>query len=218
MFQICVLHELDIAEIRETLAAHRVARRVNPGLHVNPGQIPQRVSILPASQPSDCDPPRFAIVLLHVSVQLRPDPRRHLRALLLGGLRHSFRRHAPLLERRCDPLPLLEVLAARTFDGHLFESNSAHRRRIAVALKAVLPDGCERRRSRVIRPPNRPPCQQGHYEVSPYELHSLQVILYLVNFLRHRPPELRVHLCRGAGHLSRTIFAITSPARKNPAR
>ena len=50
-----VLHELHVAEVREALAADRVARRVDADLDVDAGQIANRVGVFGAGQPPDRD-------------------------------------------------------------------------------------------------------------------------------------------------------------------
>ena len=79
-----VLHELHVAEIREALAADRVARRVDADLDVDAGQIADRVGVLGAGQPPDRDASRIAGVLGLVGLQRVADPRRRRRALGVG--------------------------------------------------------------------------------------------------------------------------------------
>ena len=57
-----VLHELDIAEIGEPFAAHRIARRVDAGVKIVSGQILNRVVVFAAGKPPDRDASRLAIV------------------------------------------------------------------------------------------------------------------------------------------------------------
>src|SRR5262249_5203334 len=51
--QVGVLHELYGAEIRKPLAADRIARRINPDVQIEAGQVFDRVGILAAGQSPD---------------------------------------------------------------------------------------------------------------------------------------------------------------------
>ena len=84
-------------------------------------------------------------------------------ALIVAGLGHAFRRHTALFERSGDTLPLRKILAARTFGRHLFEADSAHCGGIPVALETILAEGRLRQCGSIVRPPNRPADEEGHY-------------------------------------------------------
>ena len=55
-----VLHELDVAEVREALAPHRVGRGVDADLDLDAGEVADRVRVFAARQPPDRDPSRIA--------------------------------------------------------------------------------------------------------------------------------------------------------------
>ena len=69
-----VLHELHVAEVREALAADRVARRVDADLDVDAGEIADRVGVLGARQPADRHAARIAGVRGFVRVERGSDP------------------------------------------------------------------------------------------------------------------------------------------------
>ena len=65
-----VLHELHVAEIRESLAAHLIAHQVVLHLQIEPGQVLDRSSRTRRWSAADRDPPGIARVLFRVRVQL----------------------------------------------------------------------------------------------------------------------------------------------------
>ena len=113
---LCVLHELHVAEVREALAADRVARGVDADLDVDAGQIAKRVGVLGAGQPPDRHAAR-ARRRASASYALSDvaDPGRRRRALVVGRelLVGLERRHHAGLEHLGDLFPVLPVLADR---------------------------------------------------------------------------------------------------------
>ena len=142
-----VRHELHIAEIGETLAAHRVRRAVAFEGQIQTREVAHTVRILRARQPPHRDLTRIPGVLLCVIVQACPNPRRRGRTLRIRGLRHLGRRHPLLLQHRRDFLPLREVIAHRNRRQHLLQIDAC-RGGLTVALHTVLPQRGGSRRGR----------------------------------------------------------------------
>ena len=134
-----VLHELHVAEVREPLAADRVARRVDADLDVDAGQIANRIGVLGTGQPPDGHASGLAGVRGFVGFHGRSDPRRRRLALgvrrLLGRLE---RRHHAGLEHVGNLLPILEMLADRELPDQLLDAEASLGLLGAVALEAVL--------------------------------------------------------------------------------
>ena len=95
--EVGVLHELDVAEIGEALAADRVAGGVDAGIEIEPGQVADGVAVLAAGEAAHGDASGVAIVLFDVGIQLGADPGGDLR-------RAANRRAAACLWAACDPV------------------------------------------------------------------------------------------------------------------
>ncbi len=81
-----ILHELDIAEVREALAADRVARGIDADLDVDARQVANRIGVLGAGQAPDGHAPGLARVRGLVRLHGRTDPRGRRLALVVGRL------------------------------------------------------------------------------------------------------------------------------------
>ena len=105
-----VLHELHVAKVRETLAAHRIARRVDSDIKLQPRQILNGVPILTTGQPPDGYASRVAIVLLCISGEFAMDPRHRLLPLRVSRLGHALGRHPVSFQRGNHSFPILKTV------------------------------------------------------------------------------------------------------------
>jgi len=140
-----VLHGLYVAEVGEAFAADRVARRVDADLHVDAGEVADRVGVLGARQPADGHPPRLAAVRGLVGVERSADPGR-----CGGTLRVAreaigvLRRHLTRLEHPGDADPRLRSLRDGRVRHPLDQPGNIEaglRPRAAVTLDAVGREG-----------------------------------------------------------------------------
>ncbi len=136
--QIRILHELDVAEVGESLAAYGIVRSVDAQIEIEPGEIVDRVVILAAGQPPHGHMAGVARMQLHEPIEPRANPQSGLRALLVARLRHALGRHVPLLERGSHAFPSLVILRHRCGGRQLFQIHARGGYGAAVTLKAVL--------------------------------------------------------------------------------
>ena len=137
-FEICIGHELHVAEARESLAADGISREVVPEVEIHPGQVANRVGVFGACQPPNRNAAGIASVLGSVVGEGIANPACGLAALSLGGRWRTRRRHRVLLKRSGNPLPLLEAVSDGGFAGQALKVDAGVSDGIRVAPVAVL--------------------------------------------------------------------------------
>ena len=110
-FEICIGHELHVAEARESLAADGISREVVPEVEIHPGQVANRVGVFGACQPPNRNAAGIASVLGSVIGEGFTNPASGFAALSLGGPGRTWWRHRVLFKRSGNPLPLLEAVS-----------------------------------------------------------------------------------------------------------
>ena len=141
-FDARVLDELDVAEIREPLAAHRVARRIDPDTNGHARQVFDRVGVLRARQPAHRYAAGIARMDFGVALERGPDPVGRCLSLVVGGkIERLDGRHDLGLERVGNLFPRLGVGSGLAAREQLFDAEAGFRFVGAVALEAVALEG-----------------------------------------------------------------------------
>ena len=107
-----ILHRLHVAEVGEALAADRIARGVDAGLDVDPGEVADGVRVLGAGQTPDGDTAGVTGVLRVELAERRADPGDDGGAFGVGGevVGVVRRRHVAALEHEHDVVPDVRLL------------------------------------------------------------------------------------------------------------
>ena len=137
-FEICIGHELHVAEAREPLAADGISREVVPEVEIHPGQVANRVGVFGACQPPNRNAAGIASVLGSVVGEGFMNPASSFAALSLGRRGRTRRRHRVLLKRSGNPLPVLEAVGDGGFAGQALKVDAGVSDGIRVAPVAVL--------------------------------------------------------------------------------